>query len=156
MSTDEVFLAKVLRALETAQLEALVVGSVAAALQGAPVLTQDLDLLVRDTPKNREKLVALGDLLGTGKPVQISELSPALRFIGADAPVDILFDRLSGTLTYASLKSRAIEVDIAGAKALVACLDDVIRSKEAAGRAKDKAQLPILREAARVKKALED
>jgi len=32
------------------------VGSVAALLQGAPITTEDMDILVRDTPKNREKL----------------------------------------------------------------------------------------------------
>jgi hypothetical protein len=35
-------------------------------------------------------------------------------------------------------------------------LEDVIRSKEAAGRAKDLAMLPILRDTLRVKKALEE
>jgi hypothetical protein len=39
-------------------------GSVAAVLQGAPVTTQDLDLLVRDTPTNRQKIEELGDRLG--------------------------------------------------------------------------------------------
>jgi hypothetical protein len=40
-------------------------------------------------------------------------------------------------------------------KALVASLEDVIRSKEAAGRPKDLAQLPILRDTLRVRRALE-
>ena len=55
-SSDEAFVLKVLDALEQTRLEAIVVGSVAAVLQGSPVTTQDLDLLVRDTPTNRQKI----------------------------------------------------------------------------------------------------
>jgi hypothetical protein len=42
------------------------------------------------------------------------------------------------------LKSAATEFDIDGSTILVASLDDIIRSKEAADRAKDHATLPLL------------
>ncbi len=45
---------------------------------------------------------------------------------------------------YDQLAVRAQPVDVGGVQVLVAALDDVIASKEAAGRDKDRAQLPAL------------
>ena len=153
-SSDEAFVLKVLEALEQARLEALVVGSVAAVLQGSPVTTQDLDLLVRDTPANRQKIEQLGQCLGA-RPREVSSLSNVLRIDAAAAPVDLLFDRLPGGLSFESLRSRSVAIDLGGRTATVASLEDIIASKEAAARPKDQAQLPILRDTLRVKKALE-
>jgi hypothetical protein len=155
MSSDEAFVAELLRALEAAGLEAIIVGSVAAVMQGAPITTRDVDLLIRDTPKNRAKLEALGAALGGARPIQQSELSPVLTFLGARVPVDIIFEALPGPLSFASLRSRSIEIAVGDLKAVVASLEDIIRSKEAAGRPKDLAQLPILRDTLRVRRALE-
>ncbi len=152
-SSDEAFVLEVLAALEQTGLEALVVGSVAAVLQGSPVTTQDLDLLVRDTPANRQKIEMLGHCLGA-RPREVSSLTNVLRIDAASAPVDLLFDRLPGELSFESLRSRSIAIDLAGRTATVASLEDVILSKEASGRPKDHAQLPILRDTLRVKKAL--
>jgi len=154
-SSDESFVLEVLAALEQTKLEALVVGSVAAVLQGSPVTTQDLDLLVRDTPANRQKIEKLGQCLGA-RPREISSLTNVLRIDAASAPVDLLFDRLPGDLSFESLRSRSIAIDLAGRTAKVASLEDIILSKEAAGRPKDHAQLPILRDTLRVKRALEN
>jgi predicted nucleotidyltransferase len=153
-SSDEAFVLEVLAALEQTGLEALVDGSVAAVLQGSPVTTQDLDLLVRDTPANRRKIEELGQRLGA-RPREISALTNVLRIDATSAPVDLLFDRLPGNLSFESLRSRSIAIDLAGRTARVASLEDIILSKEAAGRPKDHAQLPILRDTLRVKKALE-
>jgi hypothetical protein len=67
---------------------------------------------------------------------------------------DLLFDELPGDLSFESLRSRAIAIPLAGHTAHVASLEDIIASKEAAGRPKDQAQLPILRDTLRVKKAI--
>ena len=152
-SSDESFVLEVLAALEQTKLEALVVGSVAAVLQGSPVTTQDLDLLIRDTPANRRKIEKLGQCLGA-RPREISSLTNVLRIDAASAPVDLLFDRLPGDLSFESLRSRSIAIELAGRTAKVASLEDIILSKEAAGRPKDHAQLPILRDTLRVKRAL--
>jgi predicted nucleotidyltransferase len=145
---------EVLAALEQTGLEALVVGSVAAVLQGSPVTTQDLDLLVRDTPANRRKIEKLGQCLGA-RPREVSSLTHVLRIDAAAAPVDLLFDQLPGNLSFESLRSRSISIDLGGHTATVATLEDIIASKEAAGRPKDQAQLPILRDTLRVKRALD-
>jgi hypothetical protein len=154
MSSDESFLRDVVAALDRVGLEALVVGSVAAVLNGAPVMTQDLDLLIRDTPKNREKIGKLSAALQIAAPVEVSELSRSLTLLGGALPIDILFDALPGGLTFEALRSRSSRVQIGDSAAIVAALGDVIASKEAAGRPKDVAQLPILRETQRVRGAL--
>lgn len=153
-SSDEAFVLEVLAALEETGLEALVVGSVAAVLQGSPVTTQDLDLLVRNTPSNRQKIERLGQRLGA-RPREVSALTNVLRIDASSAPVDLLFDRLPGNLSFQSLRARSISIDLGGHTAVVATLEDIIASKEAAGRPKDQAQLPILRDTLRVKRALE-
>ena len=154
MSFDELFLEQLVKAVQKARLEAIIVGTVAASLQGAPILTQDVDLLVRDTKVNRKKLRVLCELLGAAQ-TPISELSKGIMLTGAAFRVDVLFDRLSGGLTFASIKSRRREAIVGRATATVADLADVIASKEAAGRPKDLAQLPILRDTLKVRAELE-
>jgi hypothetical protein len=154
MSPDETFLERLLAALEQVGLEALIVGSTAAVLQGAPVMTQDIDLLVRDTPLVRQKLEKLGAALHAARPSPVSELSSTMTILGAELPVDILFDSLPGDLHFAALKSRAVKIAVGSRIALSASLADVVASKEAAGRPKDVAQLPLLRDTLKVKRAL--
>ena len=154
MSPDESFLETLLAALDEVGLEALIVGSTAAALQGAPVMTQDIDVLIRDTPMNRDKLERLSVALRAARPVPVSELSSTMTIIGGDLPVDVLFETLPGALSFAALRSRAVAVPVGGRTAIVASLEDVIQSKAAADRPKDRAQLPILRDTLRIKIAL--
>ena len=59
--------------------------------------------------------------------------------------LDLTF-RPSGTEGYADLRRDAVKIEAAdGVQLLVASLADVIRSKEAAGREKDRIALPRLR-----------
>jgi hypothetical protein len=51
----------------------------------------------------------------------------------------------AGTSGYADLSERAVHYELGGLKVPVAALEDVIRSKEAAGRGKDLEALPTLR-----------
>ncbi len=155
MFSDEAFLERLGRALMRVKLEAIIVGSAAGALAGAPVMTQDVDLLIRDTEKNREKLAALCRALG-GQAVEISPLTTTRTIVGTAVPIDVLFDQISGGLSFAALRSRSVRVKIGETELVVASLEDVILSKEAAGRPKDLAQLPILRDTLRVKAALQE
>jgi len=81
-------------------------------------------------------------------------LSRALTLLGGALPIDILFDALPGGLSFEALRSRSSRVQIGDSAATVAALADVIASKEAAGRPKDLAQLPILRDTQRIRGAL--
>ena len=53
--------------------------------------------------------------------------------------------RPAGTTGFEDLEKSAVSVDLEGTIVPVAALEDIIRSKEAAGRAKDAAALPTLR-----------
>jgi predicted nucleotidyltransferase len=157
MSSDEAFLEQLLRALREAGLEAIVVGSVAAVLQGAPIMTQDVDLLIRDTRRNRDKLARFCSELGECQLVQPSPTSRTLSTVGTAVQVDLLFDELPSThARFESLRSRSVRVPIGQQVAVVASLEDVIESKAAADRDKDRAQLPVLRNTLRVKRKLEE
>jgi len=153
MHPDGAFVADLQRALDAVGLEAIVIGSVAAALQGAPVMTLDVDLLVRDTPGNRHKLIRLEQHL-SARLTPVSELATTQRLSGLSVPVDILFDGVAGGFSFEAIRSRSGHVDLAGASIRVASLADIIASKEAAGRPKDMAHLPILRDTLRVRTAL--
>jgi predicted nucleotidyltransferase len=153
MSSDEEFLVRILQAAAAAGLEVIVVGSTAAVLQGAPVMTQDVDLLIRDTPRTREKLDRFCAELGGARQVRPSDLSESIKLLGLDVPVDILFDRLPTGQTFESLRARAERMPLGEHRATVACLEDVIASKEQADREKDRAQLPILRATLLVRQA---
>ena len=57
------------------RLQAVVIGNAASMLNGAPVTTQDIDLLIRDTKLNRRKLARFAAEIGAAAPRPISELS---------------------------------------------------------------------------------
>lgn len=149
-------LVELARALRAAKLEAIVIGNSASMLNGAPVTTQDIDLIIRDTTPNRRKLARFAEEIGGNAPMRVSELSEVEWIEGRLAvPVEIHYDRISGGLTFSSLRSRAERVAIGDEKLAVASLADVIRSKQAANRPKDRAVLPILRDTLAVKRKLE-
>lgn len=154
-SGDERFLAKLATALQTTKLEAIVVGNMASILNDAPVLTQDVDLLVRDTKLNRKKLRQLAAELGGVGPERLSGLTATEHIYGADLPIDILYEEMGGGLKFASVKSRA-RPQVVGNKGellMVASLADIIKSKTAANRPKDRAVLPILRDTLAARRA---
>ena len=158
MSSDlsEKTLVTVAKALRAAKLEAIVIGNSASMLNGAPVTTQDIDLLIRDTRPNRRKLARFAEEIGGSAPMPVSELSKVEWIEGRLAvPVEIHYDRISGGLTFSFLRSRAQHVMVGDEKLVVASLADIIRSKQAVGRPKDRAVLPILRDTLTVKKKLE-
>ena len=150
---SEAFLARLAAAIHEAKLEAIVVGNVASILNGAAVLTQDVDLLVRDTPVNRKKLAGLAKAMGGAGPMKISSLTAVERIYGTGVPIDIIFDQMIGGLKFASVRSRARLAPVGTETIRVASLGDVIRSKTAANRPKDRAVLPLLRDALAVRKA---
>lgn len=143
---------RIIRTLMRHQVEFLVIGAGAAWLQGNPVATVDLDVMPRKDVDNAERLAAgLNDLEPriNGRPVVLEERDllgwPILELSTAAGPVDIVPTAV-GVGDYNDLVDRAVRLEIEGELLLVASLDDVIRSKEALGRPKDVAALPLLRE----------
>lgn len=154
MSVDGQILERIAAALKSARLEAIVVGNAASELHGAPIATEDVDLLVRDTVLNRKKLATFVEELGGVGPVPISELIAGKRIYLPDVYVDILFDKMGGGISFNAAKTRSSKISLGKHTLSVASLADVIRSKEAANREKDRAVLPILRSTLAVERAL--
>ncbi len=143
-SFEEQQLVALARAATAVGLDYVVIGNASAALQGAPIMTQDIDLFVRDTKRNQEKIAQLAVQLRGTCDQPFLPTSNMFRIRTADAIVDCVL-RLSSGQRFESVRSRAVEIELGSHKLRVAALADVIAQKEAAGRDKDRAVLPILR-----------
>src|SRR5436309_12938149 len=154
--------AEIVEVLSRHRVELILVGGVAAILEGAPVSTLDLDVVVQPTPEDRQRLLdALEEL-------HARYLDPAGRHVVPDAgkletlrihrlvtdfgPLDIL-DSIGDGLTYKDLTGETSPYELGGMTVRVLNLATIIRSKEAANRDKDRAVLPILRRTLQLKKA---
>jgi hypothetical protein len=149
-----------LRVLVDHEVEFIVIGGIAARLRGAPLLTQDVDVTLSDEPRNLERLaIALEELdarlRSATEPDGVSfPFDPGLLESAKVRTLTTKFGDLdlvmapAGTGGYKDLNRDANELTVAVDPDLtvkVASLADVIRSKEAAGREKDRAALPLLR-----------
>jgi len=144
------------RVLTEHRLEAILIGNAAAALQGAPVTTLDFDFLFRKTPANLRKLKAVARALGAVILKPYYPASDLLRLVRDEDSLQVDFmARIHGVRSLASLRSRALRLEFGGHELLVADLADIIRSKRAAGRPRDRAVLEILRKTLDEKKKLE-
>lgn len=150
ISKDDRFLSVLATELRRTGLEAIVVGNTASILNDAPVLTQDVDLLIRDTQANRKKLNLLVAALG-GSLIPIADKTR--RILGTRVPIDILFDKISGGGSFAAVLSRSHQEMVGIDILTVASLADIIKSKRAAGRPKDMAVLPILETTLKIRRA---
>ncbi|MDX2171280.1 MAG: hypothetical protein SF182_29695 [Deltaproteobacteria bacterium] len=132
-------------ALAACRLEAVLIGNAAAALQGAPVTTLDFDFLFRTSPTNIRKLKAFADHLHAVILRPYYPASSLFRVVDEDGGLQVDFmTTIHGVRSFAALRARAQRLELDGATLLVASLDDVIRSKRAADRPRDRAVLPIL------------
>lgn len=138
------------RLLAKYKLDAVLIGNAAAALQGAPVTTMDLDFAFRATPGNVRKLRRLAADMDASisQPFYPASMLFRLRHEGDDIQLDFM-PKISGIRSYDGLRARATLADFGGHQLKVASLDDIIRSKTAADRPQDRAVLPILRRVVR-------
>ena len=122
----------------------LFLGKSGAILLGFPDTTQDADAFLKKSPENGEAAVlALKDLGFPLDAVQEAEIRRGKDFIQVRSgpfDVDLVFAP-DGIEDFEAADRRASEVE--GMR--VCALDDIIRSKEAAGRVKDKEVLPRLK-----------
>jgi hypothetical protein len=146
-----------LRALLRHRVEFVVIGGVAATLHGSNLRTGDVDICPSRDPANLERLA--GALLemqarvrAPGVPdgipfscdVELLARVQLLNLVTAYGDFDLTFEP-AGTGGYEDLRRSRVEIDLDGLAVPVAALEDVIRSKEAAGRPKDFQVLPTLR-----------
>lgn len=147
--------AKLFTALADEHVEFVVVGGLAVISHGHVRATLDLDVCYARTPENLERLVrALAPLRPTlrGAPPElpffwdVRTLRNGLNFTLTTTAGDIdLLGEVTGLGGYGEIALRAETVDLYGAAVRIMSLTDLIRSKAAAGRAKDLVDLEALR-----------
>ena len=139
-------LRRIAKLLATHRLDAVLIGNAAAALQGSPVTTQDIDFMFRPTPTNLRKLRRLARDLDAMVMRPFYPASQLYRLVrDADGLQVDFMGKVDGVRSFEGLRSRATETAIGGYGMRVAALADVIKSKQAANRPQDRAVLPVLR-----------
>lgn len=142
----------ILEALADAGVEFIVVGGVCAVLHGAPVSTFDLDLVYLRTRENLSRLEQALTRMGAVYREQPA-VSPSASHVDGPGhhllmtqygPLDLLGSTVGGQ-GYRELVEHTEEISL-GEDARVRLLDlpTLIRMKEALGRDRDRAMLPIL------------
>ena len=156
MSFEESVLLDLMRAVNALNLDTVLVGGFAAAVQGVPVTTQVIELFIQDTPENERNLEQLASALGPQLRASraFEPRSRTIRIEGLPVDVDFVFE-LSSLAKSESVKSRSSVVDIEGVSVRVSHLRDIIDAKRAAGRPKDLATVPMLEEFLRVQAAVQ-
>jgi hypothetical protein len=150
---------RLLEVLARHQVECVVIGGYAAVLAGIDVVTRDIDITPATDQANLERLAAaLGELhaairVPNEPPIplpadpRLLARTEILNLATYAGDLDIT-TRPDGTGGYNDLKQGAHLQPIGnGLHIAIASIEDIIRSKTAAGRAKDLATLPQLRAA---------
>ena len=138
-------LESIARAFGEARFEAVLIGNAAAALEGAPVTTDDFDFMFSPTRANMAKLKLVARSLGATLAQPEYPISKFYRMTNSGAGLQVdMMGVVDGVKSFESLRSRSGEVSFGSSSLKIANLKDVIRSKRQAGREKDLAVLPIL------------
>jgi hypothetical protein len=126
----------------------LVVGAYALAFHAKPRATKDLDVYVDPVPANARRLrAALSDFFGGSPPGYADSdlLDPENVIQLGVAPVRIdILARVSGLESFSAAWRRRSEGSLGAVTAHYVGFDDLVRSKTAANRTQDKADLEAL------------
>ena len=150
MDRDEIM--RVLRAFQTAGLEYVLIGATAMGFHGLVRTTQDIDLFIRATAENIERLRSALRAVYQGDP-SISEISsedllgdyPAVRYYppSGDLYLDVL-TRLGEVASFETIES--VIKDIDGTQVSVATPSALYKLKKGTVRLQDQADAAALRE----------
>jgi hypothetical protein len=149
---------RLIRILAKHRVNFVLIGTLAARLQGFPRLTADADITPARDGQNLNRLAsALREL---DARVFTEAVPEGLRFdcsaealsraemwnlVTTAGRLDLAFTP-SGTAGYDDLIKGAVRFEVYGTELLVASLEDIVRSKEAAGRPQDRQDVAVLRE----------
>jgi hypothetical protein len=138
-----------LRVLTKRKVRFMVVGLSAATLQGAPVVTQDIDLWFEHLGEDKisRALREVGAAYVPPSPIN----PPMLAGAGTE-----LFDivlRMDGLGTFAQEIKNCVEIPLGRQRLKVLSLERILASKIAANRPKDKLTIPVLQDALLATKA---
>ena len=156
---------RMLQILQEHGVRSILIGGFASVIYGSPYVTTDIDVVPEGSPENLGRLSAALRAMNArvwnateseGTPFDHDATSIAgvrvWNLVTDLGPLDLTFEP-SGTTGYEDLARDAVRLEIMGTEVDVAALADIVRSKEAAGREKDRLVLPVLR---RLLGALED
>lgn len=137
-----------LLAFAEAGVEFVVVGGYAVAFHGHVRATKDIDLLIRPSPDNAERVYAA--LAVFGAPLAAFEVSAAdfatydgvLRFGAPPYAFDVL-NRIAGVSFDEAFETSSV-IEVEGVRVRVLGLDALLRAKRAAGRTQDLADAEAL------------
>ncbi len=153
LQADEIF-----ACLDRYRVRYVLIGGLAAVLQGSPIATFDVDVCPARDPADLRRLAgALEELDARIRAPNAAEGIPFPRDAAFLSNVQVLnlvtrfgdFDisfHPSGTQGFEDLSKSSVAIRVGGVEINVAALQDVIRSKEAANRPKDQRSLPVLRQ----------
>ncbi len=144
---------KLLEALHRHDVEFVVVGGVSAVLNGAPVITEDLDIVHHRSDDNIARLLAALREMRAVYRYHPNKPTPNETHLvtGGHQLLHTTFGKLDvlGTvddgLGYQDLLPETLVVEVDGRPTRILGLARYIQMKEAAGRDKDLAVLPVLR-----------
>ena len=148
---------RILEVLAAHRVDYVMIGGLAAAIHGSDLVTGDIDITPETGDANLERLsTALDELDARIRTEAVPEGVPFAhdaRSLARGAVWNLVTNAgdldlammPSGTRGYDDLRRDAIALEILGVPTRVAALADIVRSKEAAGREKDRAALPMLR-----------
>ena len=134
---------RLLRVLLKRKVRFMVVGLSAATLQGAPVVTQDVDLWFENLgdPRLSRALREVGAAY-----VLPSAVNPPM-LAGAGTELFDIVLRMDGLGTFAREIKNCVDVSLGRQKLKVLSLERILASKLAADRPKDRLAIPVLRDA---------
>ncbi len=137
--TEQAFL----RELGRRRVEFMIVGLAAAALQGAPAVTQDIDLWFKDLGDRRihEALARVGGIY-----VPPTATTPPM-FAGKNVALFDIVLTMHGLRDFSREWRHTVKVRVGGTQVRVLSLERIIVSKKAANREKDRLILPVLEDA---------
>ena len=130
--------------LKKYEVEYLFIGKFGAILYGYPGTTQDMDIFPSKSRKNGKKLALALRNLGFDLNQELEEAIIAgkdfIQIRGGPFPIDIVFAP-DGIKSFEDARKRGKLLD---GIYFCASIDDIIESKKAAGRQRDKEELPRL------------
>jgi hypothetical protein len=139
-------LTTLLERLLEAEVEFVLVGGLAAVVQGAPVTTFDVDVVHRRTKENVDRLVAFLTKIGAPPlpPRRSAWLGPGHSLFMTDlGPLDAL-GAIEGGADYDQLLPESLALPIAGRALHVLSLAKIVALKRASSDPKDKLRLQVL------------
>lgn len=146
MAEETIFTSKEIaffRELRKQGVEFMIVGAAAAALQGAPIVTQDVDLWFKDLsdPGINKALAKVG-----GAFVPSIGLRPPA-FAGESVELFDIVLTMHGLGSFDDERKHSAQVDLGRVAVRILRLDRIIKSKETIRRPKDILAIPVLKDA---------